>query len=208
MHNRISSKIIVTVKRIRTTPGNSRESANLSFTREWKSYGWPSYLKGYLNHPRHNPNFDYFTTSPAQTAYLNRTFMNLFLAIGKSHSLPAQFEVILRSERLEDAAFKFPPRVDALIYPVLANLKTLFLDLKCNNYDPVFLNDGSASRAFRFQNFISKFTRLEHMRVNFDSRGSVHNLDLPEEVLSWLSEPIGKNSQYFYLFVLRNFEWK
>src|SRR4051794_37802380 len=61
--------------------------------------------------------------------YLNRLFINLYRALGQANTRPKNFEAILRGTSLNDEAFYLPKYVESTIRPVLANLRTLFLDL-------------------------------------------------------------------------------
>jgi hypothetical protein len=123
---------------------------------------------------------------PDQANYLSYVFLNILRALGKAHSRPKHFEVILRNSRLQDHAFNLPKYIEPIVQPVLTNLHTLFLDLT-SEFPPVQVNMNDVPfecRSYLLKRFLSRVPQLEHLRLNFqfDTNQETNN------VLSWLSQ--------------------
>ncbi|EMR72374.1 putative f-box domain-containing protein [Eutypa lata UCREL1] len=95
---------------------------------------------------------------------------------------------------LSESAFHIPQYLEPTVTPVLANLKTLFLDL--NDWVP------SAGNSSKLKEFLCKAKSLEHLRLNFQGwdRRNHHLQTEPGsylQLLQWLSgDPASfKNSQ-------------
>jgi hypothetical protein len=122
-----------------------------------------------------------------QANYLSRVFLNLLRALGKACSRPKHFEVILRESSLHDHAFNLPKYVEPIVQPVLANLRTLFLDLN-SEFPPAQVdmdNVPIGCPSYLLRRFLSRVPQLEHLRLNFQFYTGQETND----VLSWLSKP-------------------
>jgi hypothetical protein len=119
--------------------------------------------------------------------YLNHVFLNVLRALGKAAAQPKHFEVILRHSSLHDHAFNLPKYVELVVDPVLANIRTLFLDLNWE-FPPTQVevnNAPTACPSYLLRTFLSKLSELEHLRLNFE----FHPGQETNDVLSWLSKP-------------------
>jgi hypothetical protein len=141
--------------------------------------------------------------------YASRMLLNLLRALGKADSFPKHFEVILRESSLPDQAFNLPPYVEPVIHDVLANLRTLYLDLNSGSLEFNVEVNGRPikDQSYLLKRFLAKVPQLEHLRLNFYSYdpGQPH-LYAPKyetsNVLLWLSQkvpdiisPLSSNSQ-------------
>jgi hypothetical protein len=121
--------------------------------------------------------------------------LNLLRALGKAASFPKHFEVILRERSLPDQAFNLPPYVEPVIHDVLANLRTLYLDLNPESleFDVEVNGRPIRCRSYLLRRFLAKVPQLEHLRLNFQSYGAgPPNPYAPKRetsnVLLWLSQ--------------------
>ncbi|KAH6641156.1 hypothetical protein F5144DRAFT_599807 [Chaetomium tenue] len=154
------------------SPSRSRDGRGT----EWRSWGAKTLAESTGNavatSPRHN-----------QDAYLSQVFSAVIAALAAAQARPNSLEVLARASArsgfisfaLHDHAFYIPPRMEAAISPVLANLKSLHLILGLAN--------NSRMRPFMFQKFLSLTINLTWLRVNFKDS----SWDQQEEVLSWLA---------------------
>jgi hypothetical protein len=116
-----------------------------------------------------------------QDPYLSQIFSAVTAALAVAQARPKSLEVLVRaagrftSFALHDQAFYIPPRMEAAVSPVLANLKSFHLTLG--------LTHGAQTRPFMFQKFLSLTANLTWLRVNFKNS----SWDNQEEVLSWLA---------------------
>jgi len=104
------------------------------------------------------------------------------------------FEVILKNNSLHDHAFNLPEYIEPSVRPVLANLRTLFLDLNGMFPDIEVHVDNTPTKcqSYFLKRFLSNVTELEHLRLNFsryENRPPSGN-----NVLSWLSEKVSNNT--------------
>jgi hypothetical protein len=123
-----------------------------------------------------------------QAEYSSRMFSILFNSLGKASSRPKNFEVILRHSSLYDHAFNLPKYTDAIVQPVLDNLRTLLLDLSAA-FAPFYIdvhNVPNACPNYLLRTFLSRLPALEHLRLNFRFYQGYETSSL----LSWLSQPI------------------
>jgi hypothetical protein len=123
-----------------------------------------------------------------QAEYSSRMFFILFSSLGKAGSRPKDFEVILRRCSLHDHAFNLPKYMDAIVQPVLDNLRTLLLDLSADSA-PLYTNVHDVPTAcpnYLLRTFLSRLPALEHLRLNL----RVYQKDETGNLLSWLSQPI------------------
>ncbi|KAL2068413.1 hypothetical protein VTL71DRAFT_16511 [Oculimacula yallundae] len=95
----------------------------------WNSYGVSTYHQEtglHLQNPgrTHHPGLP---TDHAMTTH--RMFQDILRAAGKASLRLQNFEIILRDWALLDRAFNIPTYLQPTIDPVIANLRTLFLDL-------------------------------------------------------------------------------
>ena len=115
--------------------------------------------------------------------FVYRVFRDILLGAGRASLSLKHFEVILRNCTLSDRAFIIPDYLEHTISPVLANLRTIFLDL--NSDDPHIHVEKDKSMtpcpSYFLMKFLSRTVRLEHLRLNFRSYGDT------EAILSWLS---------------------
>lgn len=152
----------------------------------WKSYGASTYeletgLR--LDSPRRLSGM--FLD---QAEYCSRMFFILFYSLGKAGSRPKDFEVILRHSSLYDHAFNLPKYTDAIVQPVLDNLRILLLDLSAKSA-PFYINMHDVPTAcpnYLLRTFLSRLPALEHLRLNF----RFYEGDEMSNLLSWLSQPI------------------
>ncbi|EAQ86234.1 hypothetical protein CHGG_07487 [Chaetomium globosum CBS 148.51] len=122
-------------------------------------------------------------TRNTQDPYLSQIFSAVTAALAVAQARPNSLEVLTRpsarsgfiSFTLHDNAFYIPPRMEAAISPVLANLKSLHLILGLTN--------NARMRPFMFQKFLSLTINLAWLRMNFKDS----SWDDQEEVLSWLA---------------------
>lgn len=118
-----------------------------------------------------------------QVSFVHRAFQDILRGAGKASIPLKDFEIILRTYPLNDRAFILPKYLEPTISPVLANLRTIFLDL---NSDPPFIhveakNGLTPCPSYSLMKFLSSAVNLEHLRLNFSSYHST------ESILSWLS---------------------
>ena len=115
--------------------------------------------------------------------YLSQIFSAVTSALAVAQARPKSLEVLVRGTArsgfipfaLHDNAFYIPPRMEAAVSPVLANLKSLHLTLGVTHVPKM--------KPFMFQKFLSLTTNLTWLRVNFKNT----NWDDQEEVLSWVA---------------------
>lgn len=115
-------------------------------------------------------------------------FFILFYSLGKAGSRPKDFEAILRHSSLYDHAFNLPKYTDAIVQPVLDNLRILLLDLSAEAA-PFYINVHDVPTAcpnYLLRTFLSRLPALEHLRLNF----RFYEGDEMSNLLSWLSQPI------------------
>lgn len=119
---------------------------------------------------------------------LGRTFLSLLRALGKAGSQPTHFQVILRESSLDDRVFSVPKYSEGIVLPVLANLRTLFLDI--NNIFPTsFVSDDNQPTQcpnYLLRNFLAQVHQLEHLRLNFHSYGR----EWSNNLLAWFAMPV------------------
>ncbi|KAE9365387.1 hypothetical protein N431DRAFT_549608 [Stipitochalara longipes BDJ] len=159
----------------------------------WNSYGIRTFeleTSRHLERPRRFPHNQSGLLDQAD--YLSRVFLNLLRSLGKAGSRPKDFEVILRETSLYDHAFNLPKYTDALVQPVLDNLRTLLLDLNAE-FGPAYININNTPTEcpnYLLITFLSRLPELEHLRLNFRFfRGNETS-----NLLSWLSKPISAAS--------------
>ena len=140
--------------------------------------------------PQRVPTFAFGTATAFQDQanYLSRIFLGLLRALGKAHAQPKHFHVILRESSLHDHAFNLPKYVEPIIQKVLANLRTLFLDLN-SDFPPTQVDIGNVPKgcsSYLLRKFLSRVFLLEHLRLNFRfyEEGEANDL------LLWLSKPV------------------
>ncbi|CZR62122.1 uncharacterized protein PAC_12019 [Phialocephala subalpina] len=153
---------------------------------EWKSYGVSTFEQitgSQLERPRRTHIFG--SRSDELPERLSRIFLNTLRALGKADARPKHFEVILRETSLHDHAFIIPKYTEHLVQPVLANLRTLFLDINCDS--PVVRveadNQPRQCPSYLLRIFLSKVTDLEYLRLNFHS----YPRDSSNDFLLWLA---------------------
>ncbi|KAH7321964.1 hypothetical protein BKA65DRAFT_513347 [Rhexocercosporidium sp. MPI-PUGE-AT-0058] len=151
----------------------------------WNSYGAPTYFKDTgspMLSPRNRHKYG-TATALGHLMFVYRAFQDILRGAGKASIHLKDFEVILRTCALSDRAFNIPKYLEPTIGPVLANLRTLFLDL--SSEDPYILvetqNGVTECPSYSLMKFLSHTVNLEHLRLNFES---YHNT---ESILSWLS---------------------
>ncbi|KAL2070238.1 hypothetical protein VTL71DRAFT_13264 [Oculimacula yallundae] len=150
----------------------------------WNSYGVTTYYKQTgirMQIPYTHRNVNDLGASDTGI-FVHRAFQNILRAAGKSTLSLKHFEVILRTSFLGDRAFNCPKFLEPTIYPVLSNLRTLFLDLDDN---PVLMHiEGNGivkpCPSYFLMKFLSNAMMLEHLRLNIRPNGD-------ESILSWLS---------------------
>lgn len=159
---------------------------------EWKSYGAVKFLEE--------------TDIPLSTAFVSRgpvwggstgadnwpiyqthIFHCILRALNKAGVRPHSFQVILRHIGLDDHAFNLPRFVH--VQPVLAELRTLFLDLH-DDRTPIAVDGGDGQTRvdcpyYLLRGFLGHLTQLRHLRLNFRSVGRQRT----EDLLSWLARP-------------------
>ncbi|KAG4428498.1 hypothetical protein IFR05_016018 [Cadophora sp. M221] len=151
----------------------------------WNSYGAPTYLKETGNHmlgPYNRQPFGVASVAD-HVSFVHRAFQDILRGAGKAAIYLKDFEIILRTCALSDRAFIIPKYLEPTIGPVLASLRTIFLDL---NSDRPFIhvetkNGVAPCPNYSLMKFLSSTVNLEHLRLNFLS---YHNT---ESLLSWLS---------------------
>jgi hypothetical protein len=112
--------------------------------------------------------------------YSSQLFSAVTAALATAQARPKSLEVLIRSSSwmtfgLHDTAFYFPPRIEASMASLLANLKSLHLTLAFTH--------NSRMRPFMFQKFLSLTKNLTWLRLNFDKTGVADQ----EELFSWLA---------------------
>lgn len=92
----------------------------------------------------------------------------------------------MRAISLHDHAFNLPEYILPNVQPVLANLRTLFLDLNSEFPAPQVDLNGETARcsSYLLRKFLSRVPLLEHLRLNFRS----YSLEEANDVLTWLSK--------------------
>lgn len=155
----------------------------------WKTYGASTFVSntGGLELDLPGRTYRFIQPNDPQFIYLSRIFLNILRALGKASSQPRNFEVILRHISLADYTFKIPRYVEPIIQPVLANLRTLFLDLYSYFRHIVVTRDSIpvTCHGYFLRILLSKVPNLEHLRLNFRMYGR----DEAGDFLSWLSLP-------------------
>jgi hypothetical protein len=125
--------------------------------------------------------------SPLYQRYSHAVFQALLRATGKSKARPRNLEVILRNGGLSDGAFYMSPYTVRDIKPVLAELKTCFLDLAAGPV-PAYVEAGDGipelCQDFHLREFLHHLGALEHLRLNF---ASVPPKDA-QSFLRWLAQ--------------------
>lgn len=153
-------------------------------------YGISTVTKTY-NEPtaiHHHSSFLGYTN--IDTSHMCRVFLNLFRALGKARVRVNEFQVILRNSFLPDYAFDLPDRVKPVVGPLLANLKTLFLDLDAN--PAVYLDEDNIDcTSYYFRQFLADTPNLEHLRLNFRGHLWHDGSNRLNAFLAWLSRPAG-----------------
>ncbi|KAH6850527.1 hypothetical protein B0I37DRAFT_116183 [Chaetomium sp. MPI-CAGE-AT-0009] len=118
-------------------------------------------------------------TRNSEDPYLSQIFSAVTAALAAAQARPKSLEVLVRGSfggfALHDNAFYIPPRIEAAVSPLLANLRSLHLTLS--------MTQASRMRPFMFQKFLSLTINLAWLRVNFKNTG----VEDQEEVLSWLA---------------------
>ncbi|KAK4035233.1 hypothetical protein C8A01DRAFT_38325 [Parachaetomium inaequale] len=112
--------------------------------------------------------------------YSSQLFCAVTAALAAAQARPKSLEVLIRSSSwmtfgLHDTAFYFPPRIEASMASLLANLKSLHLTLA--------LTHNARMRPFMLQKFLSLATNLTWLRLNFENTGVLEQ----EELFSWLA---------------------
>ncbi|PVH76828.1 hypothetical protein DL98DRAFT_517680 [Cadophora sp. DSE1049] len=151
----------------------------------WNSYGSRTYFQETGNHMLsvHNRHNFGIAASSDHLIFVYRVFRDILLGAGRASLSLKHFEVILRNYTLSDRAFIIPRYLEPTIVPVLANLRTIFLDL---NSDPPYIHvekdkTMAPCPSYFLMKFLSRTVNLEHLRLNFRSYRDT------ESFLSWLS---------------------
>lgn len=159
-----------------------------SFADQPPGYGYNSQGRDIFS-TVHGPGGNIFDSATGGTGspdvYVTSVFQTILRALGKASSKPKNLEVILRRLRLYDHSFHLPGYYEVTIQPVLANLRTLFLDLSPDRFGPSVRLNGELTPCINYflLNFLFKLTNLEHLRLNFKHcQPSTRN-----DVLYWLS---------------------
>lgn len=156
---------------------------------EWKSYGVSTFEQStgcQLGRPRRH--YAPGIRSDELPEQLSRTFLNLLRALGKAGSRPKHFQVILRESSLHDHAFSIPKYSEFIVLPVLASLRTLFLDINSICPTPFVSDDNQPTQcpSYLLKNFLAQVHQLEYLRLNFHSYGR----EWSNNLLSWLAMPV------------------
>ncbi|KAI0136362.1 hypothetical protein BJ170DRAFT_601473 [Xylariales sp. AK1849] len=152
---------------------------------EWRSYGAKTYLQQTGSSLELPPAYPSSTAPHEHGAYHSHVFMSLLRASGKTASRPKRFEVNLRYGGLYDHAFHIPKYAERTIFPVLAQLKDLYLDLNPDLL-PVMVLENQAPTpcaSFLLRQFLCRVDQLDHLRLNFQS----YRPEDARDFISWLS---------------------
>ncbi|KAH7393624.1 hypothetical protein BKA64DRAFT_92405 [Cadophora sp. MPI-SDFR-AT-0126] len=151
----------------------------------WNSYGSRTYFRETGNqmlsvYNRHNFGI---AASSDHLVFVYRVFRDILLGAGRASVALKHFEVILRVCTLADRAFIIPEYLDPIIVPVLANLRTIFLDLSSESPCMHVEKDKRVAPcpSYFLMKFLSHTVNLEHLRMNFRSYRDT------ESILPWLS---------------------
>jgi hypothetical protein len=163
--------------------------------RDWPSVHWRSYgikkfeveTSAFMILPAHS---GFGASELEREEHLNRVFLSLLRGLGKARRQIKNFEVILRHRKtLGDNAFNLPKYIVPTVHLVLANLRTLFLDLS-SSYYPVEVEttpgQSTACASYLLRKFLSRLEHLEHLRLNFRQ----YRHDETNDIISWLSKPV------------------
>lgn len=129
------------------------------------------------------------------TSHTCRVFLNILRGLGKAKLQVNDFQIILRHAFLPDYAFYRPDRIKAVTSTVLANLKTLFLDLD-SNLAPYLDGDNSECISYYFRQFLADVPNLEHLRLNFRGFSWHDRSGRLNDFLDWLSKSAGSAPNY------------
>ncbi|KAI6713713.1 hypothetical protein JHW43_003740 [Diplocarpon mali] len=150
--------------------------------------------------------------SPHQTlgveshAFLGRIFLKVLRGAGKAleiaarspesvmgieaiaSSRPLRLQVALRNLKISDTMLSLPRYLQPSVRPVLAHLRTLYLDLgPGDHYMRVVTNNRSVqSPCYFLMKLLAETIELEHLRLNFKD-GNTRGHGAGEEALEWLS---------------------
>ncbi|KAI5919484.1 hypothetical protein F4810DRAFT_499311 [Camillea tinctor] len=158
---------------------------------DWQSYGTPTFHNqtgARLERPDTSANSSLDRDS---SKYVCHVFLMILRALGDARGFqptPPRLEVILRRCQLPDRAFNIPRYLEHKIFPVLADLKALFV---VHNHDfPGFLvadESGTGAKHYPIlllSNFLLRTSALEHLRLNFDG----HDSTIAGMLLDWLAQ--------------------
>ncbi|KAG0646903.1 hypothetical protein D0Z07_6123 [Hyphodiscus hymeniophilus] len=157
----------------------------------WRSYGARTFELNTgtalgVPEQRRPPFYTGDSTLSCEATHLSRVFINILRAVGKAQSRLPRFEVILRKNSLYDHAFHLPKYLEPTVDPVLAGLRTLFLDLNTafDSYGVDVNGVPTECSSYFLRRFFSKLHELEHLRLNF------RDYTTTNDILTWLSQPV------------------
>ncbi|GAB1314673.1 F-box domain-containing protein [Madurella fahalii] len=135
----------------------------------WRSYGAVTLTKTTLSVVTSQPFAD-------PDDYATQLFSTVTAALAVSQSRPKSIEILLKNWRwgLQDYAFFIPPRIEALMVPLLSELQSLHLSL----WPP--------KQFFMIQKFLSLTPNLVWLRLNFSDRLRYDQDDAANHLLTWL----------------------
>ncbi|KAI1505356.1 hypothetical protein F5X99DRAFT_369093 [Biscogniauxia marginata] len=156
----------------------------------WHSYGTPTFLAD-TSAILERPNLT--TTSGLErddSKYICHVFLAILRALGNARDAqpaPSRLEVILRHCYLPDRAFSIPRHLEPKIFPVLADLKALFVVVNSTYPDIMVAYTETSAKSypmFLLSKFLLRTPSLKHLRLNFDG----YNNHAVDSLLRWLSE--------------------
>ncbi|KAK6064943.1 F-box domain-containing protein [Seiridium cupressi] len=164
---------------------------------EWKSYGTKTFEAETGVQLESPANYGSASRAEEASNHISRLFQNMLRALGRVSVYPKRLEVNLRRSGLDEKAFKFQKYDESAIFPVLAGLEHLNLDLYSGFFLPDFFvqdhdnNSGTACSTYHIRRFFFLVDKVQHLRLNFQSIRSQE----ARELISWLSKsPPGSSS--------------
>ncbi|KAK0116493.1 hypothetical protein ONS95_013506 [Cadophora gregata] len=162
-----------------------RDAPNVS----WNSYGTRTYqletgmrMPGFISNTNRY-NLGMVDNSASHFNFAYRVFRDILIGAGKASTSLKHYEVILRTGSLGDRAFIIPKYLEPTMVPVLANLRTIFLDLNSEPPNMHVEKDKTiiTCPSYFLMKFLSHTVNLEHLRLNFRFYRDTTS------IVSWLS---------------------
>ncbi|KAK6584283.1 hypothetical protein PZA11_002507 [Diplocarpon coronariae] len=184
-----------------------RDFNSRSRHRDFPHHAWKSYGSTTVEEQNGRPFWSPHQTLGVEShAFLGRIFLKVLRGAGKAleiaarspesvmgieaiaSSRPLRLQVALRNLKISDTMLSLPRYLQPSVRPVLAHLRTLYLDLgPGDHYMRVVTNNRSVqSPCYFLMKLLAETIELEHLRLNFKD-GNTRGHGAGEEALEWLS---------------------